>query len=161
MPAPANVVRLLFSRRHHPGSHLIRIATWSGWSHVDLIDGDQLIGAVAPAGVVVTPLADRLALASTAAVMDIPCPDPRTVLEAARTQIGKPYDWIGVLGIAAHRDWQEPDRWFCSELAAWAFQVTGHPLFRASALFRVTPQHLWMLPHPARFIREPSQLQPA
>ena len=156
-----SAVRLLFTRRHHPGSAMIRVATWSKWSHVDLIDGDSVIGAVAPHGVERERLNARLAAASHAAVMTIPCEDAAAVISAASSQIGRPYDWLGVLGIGLHRDWQEADRWFCSELAAWAFQATGQPLFRADALHRVTPQHLWMLPYEVRTIDTPGLPQPA
>jgi len=59
-------VRVLFSRRRHPGSLAIRMGTWSAWSHVDLVDDrgavPELIGAVAPVGVVRLPMAERLRL---------------------------------------------------------------------------------------------------
>ena len=42
-----SAVQLLFTRRRHPGSALIRVTTWSAWSHVDLIDGESVLGAVA------------------------------------------------------------------------------------------------------------------
>ena len=156
-----SAVRLLFTRRRHPGSALIRVTTWSAWSHVDLIDDQSVLGAVAFHGVERELLATRLANASRAAVMTIPCADAQAVIAAAESQIGKPYDWLGVLGIGLHRDWQEPDRWFCSEMAAWAFHEAGRPLFRPDALYRVTPQHLWMLPYEVRFIETPEALQPA
>jgi cell wall-associated NlpC family hydrolase len=140
-----SAVQLLFTRRRHPGSALIRVTTWSDWSHVDLIDGQSVLGAVAFHGVERELLATRLANASRAEVMTIPCADAKAVIEAAKSQIGKPYDWLGVFGIGLHRDWQDPDRWFCSELVAWAFDVAGQPLFRRDSLRRVTPQHLWML----------------
>lgn len=156
-----SAVQLLFTRRRLPGSGLIRLTTWSAWSHVDLIDGQSVIGAVAFHGVERELLATRLANASRAAVMTIPCEDARGVIAAAASQIGKPYDWMGVLGISVHRNWQELDRWFCSEMAAWAFHAAGRTLFRPDALHRVTPQHLWMLPYDAQFIGTPGRLEPA
>lgn len=143
-------VSLLFTRRHHPGSVIVRAGTWSAWSHVDLIDGTTLLGAAAFEGVQRTSMAARVSKASRAAIMTIPCESAGTVLAAARSQIGAGYDWLGTFGIALRRDWQEPDRWFCSELVAFAFQMAGHPLFRADALPRITPQHIWMLPHEVR-----------
>lgn len=57
---------------------------------------------------------------------------------------------LKLLGLLMHRDWQEEDRWFCSELVAWAFTQGGSPLFRREAMHRITPQHLWMLaPEPS------------
>jgi uncharacterized protein YycO len=147
------VVRVLFTRRHHFGSLAIRFATWSAWSHVDLVDDrgavPMLIGAVAPSGVVRVPMAERLGQASRAALVDFSVSDSGAVLAAAASQAGKPYDWPGVSGLALRsRDWQEDDSWFCSELIAWAFGAAGSPLFRDDEVARITPQHLWMLANP-------------
>lgn len=152
-----STVQILLSRRRHPGSVLIRTTTWSAWSHVDLMDGESLIGAVAPHGVERERLDIRLSHASLAAVMTIPCDNADIVIAAAESQIGKPYDWFGALGIGLHRDWQDMDRWFCSEIVAWAFQEAGQPLFRAEVLHRITPQHLWMLPYKVRLIKAPAE----
>lgn len=156
-------VRLLFTRRHHPGSLAIRLGTWSAWSHVDLVDdrGPEpvLIGAVAPSGVVAIPMRERLAQARRAALVEFQVRDREGVLDAAVSQLGKSYDWSGVAGIALReRDWQEPDSWFCSELIAWAFGAAGQPLFRADEVSRVTPQHLWMLANPCHQPERPLEL---
>ncbi len=157
------LVRVLFTRRHHPGSLAIRAFTWSVWSHVDLVDergaAPLLIGAVAPEGVVVQPLAERLAHASRAALVEFQVHDRNAVLDAAASQLGTPFDWLGCAGIALRgRDWQEPDSWFCSELIAWAFGVAGEPLFREEMVGRVTPQHLWMLANPYQRPERPLDL---
>ena len=111
----------------------------------------RLLGAVAPAGVSVTPLAERLAHASRAALVEFPAEDPRKVLDAAIAQLGQAYDWLGCAGLVLrNRDWQEPGSWFCSELVAYAFGQAGEPLFREEMVSRVTPQHLWMLANPSQ-----------
>lgn len=138
-------IRLLFSTSRHPLSALIRACTWSTWSHVALVDGDEVIEATAPAGVRRYPVLAAIEHAKRAAVVDLPCRDPASVIEAAASQIGKPYDYAAIVGIGLHRDWQQDDRWFCSELVAQAFEQAGQPLFRGEVLRRVTPQHLWML----------------
>lgn len=137
-------MRVLFCTSKLPGATLIRAVTWSDWSHVALIDGEEAIEATWPA-VRVSPLADVLAKHSANCIVDIPCDNPAAVLAALRSQIGKPYDLTALFGLLTHRDWQEPDAWFCSELVAWAFSQGGAPLFRPEALYRVTPQHLWMI----------------
>ena len=138
-------MKVLFCTSMLPGAALIRAVTWSDWSHVALVDGEEVIEATWPA-VRVASLADVIAKHSRYIVADIPCADPAAVIAAARSQVGKPYDLTALFGLLAHRDWQEPDRWFCSELVAWSFQQGGSPLFRPDAMHRVTPQHLWMLP---------------
>ena len=137
-------MRVLFCTSKLPGAVLIRTITWSDWSHVALIDGEEAIEATWPA-VRVAPLSEIIAKHSAFVVVDIPCDDPAAVIAAARSQVGKPYDLTALFGLLVRRDWQEPDRWFCSELVAWAFEQGGAPLFRPEALYRVTPQHLWMI----------------
>lgn len=140
-----STIRLLFSTSAHPFSALIRAVTWSRWSHVSLVDGDTVIEARALKGVVRTPLSEALCRAKAYSLVDLPCRDPAVVIAAAAGQIGKPYDYLAVLGLGLRRDWQDDGSWFCSELIAWASDRAGQPLFRADSLRRVTPEHLWML----------------
>lgn len=134
-------ISLLFSTSGHPMSAVIRVGTWSDWSHVAIIDGNEVIEATAPAGVRRFPINHT----KRSAIVELPCRDPQAVIAAAASQIGKPYDFTAIIGLGLHRDWQQEDSWFCSELVAWAFEKVGDPLFRADCLRRVTPQHLWML----------------
>jgi len=140
-----STVSLLFSTSRHPMSAVIRACTWSSWSHVALIDGDEVIEATAPAGVRRFPVLQAIDHARKAVIVDLPCRDPQAVISAAASQIGKPYDYTAIIGLGLHREWQEDDAWFCSELVAWAFAQAGESLFRSEVLRRVTPQHLWML----------------
>lgn len=64
---------------------------------------------------------------------------PRSVLEVARGQIGKPYDLTAILGIGIHRNWQDPRKWFCAEFLAWSCAQTGVPIINKES-WRVTPQ---------------------
>ncbi len=137
-----NTVTLVFSRKHHIGSLLLRAFLWSEWSHVAIVDGEDVIEAATGAGVRRRPLADLLAESSQYEIVDVPALSPASVIAAARTQIGKPYDWPGVLGIGFRRRWQDDDSWFCSELVAWAFHTSGCPLFRIDA-WRITPRDLY------------------
>ncbi|MDG9783723.1 YiiX/YebB-like N1pC/P60 family cysteine hydrolase [Metapseudomonas otitidis] len=138
-------VQLLFTRRRHPFSGIIRAATWSSWSHVALVDGSHVIEAVALQGVREVPRPLAVQNASAHCVVDLPARNPGAIIDAARSQVGKPYDWSAIAGLGLRRDWQEDDAWFCSELVAWAAAQAGEPWFRQEALRRVTPQHLWML----------------
>lgn len=65
---------------------------------------------------IVTPLAEVVARSSESAEALIPCPRPELGIEWARSTVGQPYDWAGVLSIPLRaRDWQAPGRWYCSE----------------------------------------------
>lgn len=142
-----STIKLLFcTNPRNPLSWAIRACTWSEWSHVAIVDGDAVIESIALHGVVESSLRDRQRKDTHWHLVEIACADPRAVIAAARSQLGKPYDYTAIVGLGLHRVWKEADSWFCSELVAWAFAQAGLPLFRAEALQRVTPQHLWMLP---------------
>lgn len=58
-------------------------------------------------------------------------------------QLGKPYDWSAIYGMAFRRDWHKDDKWFCSELVEGAFSAAGYPLVNGSLILdRVTPRDL-------------------
>jgi uncharacterized protein YycO len=150
-----SAVDLLFcTNPRNPLSWAIRASTWSPWSHVGIVDGDSVIEAVALKGVVRTPLRQRQDEDPRWAISQLPCCDPKAVIAAAASQIGKPYDYTAVIGLGLHRVWKDAHSWFCSELAAWALDEAGSPLFRADSMRRVTPQDLWML-HPADVLSPP------
>jgi len=143
-------VSLLFTNSADIFSRAIRVATWSRWSHVALVDGDRVIEAYPQRGVQIIDTDEVARRSREYALVDLPCREPEAVLSSAASQSGKPYDYTAIVGLGLHRDWQEDDAWFCSELVAWAFAQAGEPLFRDEAIRRVTPQHLWMLaPFPA------------
>ena len=138
-------MRVLLCASNQIGSHIIRAATWSRWSHAAIIDGDEIIEAVWPR-VRVSPLADALVSHPRWVIIDIPVADEALAIAAARSQVGKPYDLWGVLGLGIKRNWQDDEAWWCSELIPWAAKQAGTDLFRPDALRRITPEHLWMLP---------------
>lgn len=141
-----SAIQLLFSSSGSPMGALIRAATWSRWSHVALVANGEVIEATPFYGVRQIKLKDAISRASDSALIELPARDPQRIIEASRSQLGKPYDWTAVLGLGLRRDWQERDAWFCSELIAWSAAEAGEPWYRCESLRRVTPQHLWMLP---------------
>lgn len=136
-------VRVIFTRRHHIGTIVLRGFLWSKWSHCAIIDGDRVIEAAAPDGVRTRPLADLINESSKFEIVDFPSRNPQEVINAARGQIGAPYDWGGVVGIGFRRRWQDDDAWFCSELIAYAFAQAGEPIVRVDN-YRVTPRDLYL-----------------
>lgn len=141
-----STLKLLFcTNPRNPLSWAIRACTWSRWSHVAIIDGEDVIESIALHGVVRSKLADRQRQDVRWQIVELPCANPQAVIAVACSQLGMPYDYTAVLGLGLHRDWQETDSWFCSELVAWAFDMAGLPLFRQEAVHRITPQYLWML----------------
>lgn len=148
------MLQVIFSRRdYNPGSALIRLGTWSDWSHVEaVIDNETLIGAAWPHGVAPVKMADRLSLASHAGIMTFPC-NRAAALAWANGQQGKPYDLAGAIGIGLHRDWQRDDAWFCSEFIAAMLRAGGCEPYAAAIMRRITPQDLWKLNYPRQSLK--------
>lgn len=55
-------------------------------------------------------------------------------------QLGKPYDWRCVFGLALRRSWQDEEAWHCSELTEAFRSKFGRARFRADA-WRITSHH--------------------
>lgn len=71
----------------------------------------------------------------------------KRVFKFLQDQLGKPYDWSAIGGMAVRRDWHDPNKWFCSELVAAAFEAACYPLLHAEGMDRVTPRDLMMSPY--------------
>jgi uncharacterized protein YycO len=84
-------------------------------------------------------------------------PDPHTLMTLEVTtaqyavwqrflaaQVGLPYDWPGIFGMATDRDWRQPGSWFCSELQAAALEEAGICPKLVTPLNKVTPAALAM-----------------
>lgn len=138
-------MQVVYCRRLNLGSLLLRTGMWSSWSHCAILTPDNTaIEAAAFEGVVERPYADFIADKSEFSLKTIEVPDDAAAIAWARTQIGKPYDWLGAIGIALHREWQQDDSWFCSELVEGAAVRGGRQRFVNQAQ-RVTPQSSWMV----------------
>ena len=144
-------MKIIFCSSNTIGSKLIRMVTWSKHSHVALVNGDEVIEATYPK-VKVTPLNEILSKHTNCVIVDIPCDDNKAI-EAAKSQIGKPYDLKGMLGLAFNHDWQDDGQWWCSELVAWALSQGDAKLFRDEVMHRITPQDLWKLNYPSHSIK--------
>lgn len=136
-------MKILLSTTTSPLSAIIRTFTWSDYSHVDLVfEDDTIIAAVPFNGVMKDTLENRLKEASHYALYDIPNIDEAKAREIAESQIGKAYDWRGVIGVGFHRDWQRKDFWFCSEFATWVTIQAGNPILSADYFRRIVPGHV-------------------
>lgn len=137
-------MKIIFCTSNKIGAQSIRVITWSDWSHVGIIIGDEVIEAVYPR-VKATPLREVIANHTRYCIVDIPCPNDAAAINAALSQIGKLYDLKGMLGLGINRDWQDDRKWWCSELVAWVILQGGLRIFRDGVMHRITPQHLFML----------------
>lgn len=137
-------MRLIFTRDHSFESLLVRAWMWSPWSHVGIVIGDNVLQVQPVGGVQLVPLAAVKAGASRWEIARLNCDNPDRIAAIAASQIGKAYDWRGIAGLWLRRRLQREDRWFCSELIAWAAEQAGEPVFRVRP-WRVTPRDLYMV----------------
>lgn len=141
-----NKIRLVFTRRPTLYSWLIRASTQYpfmtkfdtalGWSHVAVVlnDGHHIIDSVIGKGVRLRTLQSLIEVEGTQHIYGW-LETPSTPNEGwLFDQIGKGYDTSALPAflvpdwIKFRRNWQERDKWFCSELAAsWALNA-GHRL---------------------------------
>ena len=119
-----------------------------GWpSHVDAVMPDGwLLGARADGGVRLR--VKDYARFSRVLRVELPAADDVAAKFHAflTAQLGKPYDFESIAAFAVGRNWQKPDSWFCSELAAAALQAAGwfaHPL--ATTTNRITTSDLLLV----------------
>ena len=139
------MIYLLFSRSRTIGSMGIRLATWSSFSHVDMVSSrDVLVGATLAHGTVALPIDRRVRQASLLGLyrIDAPMKNEQRFKDFVWSQIGKPYDLGAIFGLPFRRNFQDEDRWFCSEQMAAAGEFADIPLVRKGS-WRVTPQDLW------------------
>lgn len=133
-------MKLIFGAAPSIGSLLIRTLTFSQWSHVGIVYGQEVIEARFPK-VRNTSLDSFKAHYPHHAFGRLTLSNEAVAESYVRSRIGKWYDLGGLVGIPFQRDWQRNDRDFCSELPVTAAQFIGDHYFRDA--HRVTPEMLW------------------
>lgn len=141
-------MRLIFGRSHLPLSYVIRLLTWSQWSHVAVeLDDGRVIEAVW-SGVRLTTFTECTKQMSKYTLVELEKKDAATTSKAVSwllDQVGKKYDKAALFGFLAKRDWQNSLKWFCSELQAAFCKRLGYRIANEKQLSRVTPQFLYMI----------------
>lgn len=106
-------------------SAAIRIYQYGFWaSHVEaLIDG-KLVGSHLKGGVRARPIGYDAKTLVREQMISIDADDAatKTYESFVQAQIGKPYDVKAIVAMLVQRDWRDPNKWFCSELIAAAFE---------------------------------------
>ncbi len=137
-------IRIAYTTSYLPISPLIQFVTWSSWSHVIILTNDNTgIEATLSTGVHEDTYENIFERAKHLHIVEYDVKDAEAIIAAARSQIGKKYDFTALFGIIIRRDLSERDKWFCSELMAYAFDKGGSPLFRKDSISRITPQDCW------------------
>lgn len=157
-------VRLVFSNSSLPLSPLIRAVTRlktgkpCAWSHVGLVLTDSkfllneaivIESTLSHGGVNLTSLGDFKRRAKTWCVVELEAEveDFQLMMAIAKSKLGKPYDFTGILGLSINRNWQENDKWFCSEDVADTLKRSGMKLKGIENVHSVYPQTCWQWSH--------------
>jgi uncharacterized protein YycO len=145
-------IKLIFSNSKLPLSPLIRWVTWSDFSHVALLlDEDTIIeSTLSHNGVQIDSLINFKNRAKNWLIVELEINIEHLnwddLVSIAKNEVGKPYDLLGILGLSIHRNWQEDDKWWCSELIPYILLKWGIRLFNSEFIHRIVPQHLLILP---------------
>lgn len=157
-----STLRMIFCRSSNLASPMIRAAEgWGLWAHCGLLlptpkslyaDGMSaydVVEARAWHGVVLTPLHDVIERSSAHELVELPVPSAPLGEMRAASQLGRPYDWLGAFAVwARRREWNDPQREFCSELVAAAIECAGLPIVHRS-MPGVGPGRLYQLVYAA------------
>jgi hypothetical protein len=140
------IIRLqIVTERWNPISAAIRYTTRSWASHAEFFVNDgylqYTLGARSLGGVKIRPASrDHYSRVEQFTANGI-----EQAYAWAYEQIGKPYDFSAITGIALDRNYHDENRWFCSELVAVAFEQVGAPLLStrpSNMTWRITPRDL-------------------
>ena len=134
-------------------SKIIRLMTWSKFSHVVLIspDGKSYIESTHGIGVRELPIAEFFKKDGVE-IGEVEHPFPHAVWKLAKREIGKPYDSKYIYGWLFHRNWQDDNQWACCELVPAMAIRAGHSIIREDCLIKVTPELLYSISKPYKWI---------
>ncbi len=142
---------LVVDSRHNIGSWIIKLFTFSKWNHCGVLFDEEdkdlddcvVIDSTLATGVRSMTYKDFKKVYSRIEVIDSGAPDDNAGRRFAIEQIGKKYDWTALAGLVFQkRKWEDPDRWFCSELAEAIRVSAGRRVFR-SDLSSVLPRDIY------------------
>lgn len=159
-------MKAIFSSSNLPLALLIRFFTGCKWHHCGVLVGDIVyesrvfIGfgnlfeelkryfknpsdnSVRLGGVIETPLKDFIKRGDYL-ILDLNLKDEDSALCFVKEQVGKGYDWTGILAYPFDRDWQNPSSWSCSEYLAATCKAGLKPKVRDDVNC-ITPRDLWV-----------------
>ena len=150
-----------FSANHFylPLSPLIRLWTWSRYSHCEFVFSNGV--SVFPAmevGVVIS--TKKKYPVETFVHVDVTPEQERIIYHWAKRQVGVPYDYtalapFNVLIPRKKKSWKDPIAWMCSEFCAFGLEKIGIVLFDEKEK-KITPGGLFkrLMKHPKAHIIE-------
>ncbi len=123
-------------------SRLIRWRTWSDYSHAAWVFPDQSVIEAWKGGVTHAPSILAGHAPDTEVhlfTLDLTMDQRWAIQDFLIAQIGKPYDYAGILGFLTASKTENPARWFCSELLFTACKTAGIILLKRVPAWKVSP----------------------
>jgi len=134
-------MKIHFCKSNNLGGWLIRLFTFSRWNHA-AVEVDGLVwDSTARYGVRVWTLESFHNQWDEIETRELSNINSTNFL---RKQLGKKYDWTALFAFPFRKDWDNPDKWFCSELVMQAL-ISGGYKFTHLPAYRITPRDLWIL----------------
>ena len=135
-------MQIIFASDKEPISKIISTVTACKYHHVGAVFGDFVIEARFK-GVVKTPL-DEFKKRGEYEIFDYPLDNEDVALDFAKMQIGKEYDFAGLISFPLRVQWQDSSKWYCSESVAAITKAGGNPIAHES-LTGVSPRDLLVI----------------
>lgn len=134
---------VIYTRRTDLPSVIARLFTGGArWSHCGVVVDEHVIEAQMIAGVTRTPIYEFMGRYPFTDRVQIDCPNPQAAEQFALDQVGKPYDWLGMLGAPWRSHWQDESKWYCSELVEACLTAGGRNRWRLEK-HGISPMESW------------------
>ena len=139
---------VVYARSHTVGGLLIRFRDPFGrWSHCGVVTERQtVIEAESFKGVVETDIQEFVSRYKSAAYafVEVECPNPQAGIDWYRGQVGRGYDYLGILGLALRTGWEDRNKWQCAEGVETSLIHAGKNRFRNQPSF-ISPSLSYMV----------------
>ena len=135
-------MRVIFCRTNSIAGFFIRLFTMSKYNHVALEFNGRVIDSNTGVGVSECNLPEFNKRYSKTTMIKVKGVNETIAWRFIMDQVGKSYDYTAIIAFPFRSNWQDEDKYFCSELVASALNHGGKSL-RLPAN-RVTPHNLWM-----------------
>lgn len=137
-------MKIHFCKSNGVGAWLIRFLTFSNWNHVAIEINGLVWDSTGIHGVKVWSPETFFNHYEKVETRSIFNKNEYSAQDFLRKQLGKEYDFTALLALPFREDWQDKNKWFCSELVTEALVRSGYD-FSHLPTYRVTPRDLWIL----------------
>ena len=129
-------ITVVFASNNQPASIIIKLFTLSHWSHVAILDDDGFIyDSTLLSGVRRIHFDEWKTHYTNLDFTIFPVKNRQKVFEWLSTQVGKRYDALCIFSFILRKNYEDKNKWFCSEIVAHALGVKYKP-------WRLSPQFL-------------------